>query len=218
MANAHDLLMAQRAAMMGGKALPYDAEVEYLESHGTEYIDTGIIATQNTIVKSDCTLLMMNDAYSAMWGARKGSRDNDFQVYYNNGNVGGNPSSIVLRTGNNQKLINGSDFGISSGGLLGVRLEISCGSGWIKVNDHQFTTPEFQFTSPHSLCLFCEYTLGAARNFGSFRYYGWSASGDVNADFIPVRVGTVGYMYDRVSGQLFRNAGTGAFVIGPDKT
>ena len=40
-------------------------------------------------------------------------------------------------------------------------------------------------------------------------------------DFIPVRVGSganaVGYMYDRVSGQLFGNAGTGAFVIGPDK-
>ena len=27
-----------------------------------------------------------------------------------------------------------------------------------------------------------------------------------------------GAMYDRVSGQLFRNAGTGALVIGPDKT
>lgn len=27
-----------------------------------------------------------------------------------------------------------------------------------------------------------------------------------------------GAMYDRVSGQLFRNAGTGAFTIGPDKS
>ena len=34
--------------------------------------------------------------------------------------------------------------------------------------------------------------------------------------FIPVRVGTVGYMYDRVSGQLFGNQGTGDFVLGPD--
>ena len=43
-------------------------------------------------------------------------------------------------------------------------------------------------------------------------------SGAIVCDFIPVRVGTVGYMYDRVSGQLFSNQGTGAFVIGPDKT
>ena len=42
-------------------------------------------------------------------------------------------------------------------------------------------------------------------------------------DFIPVRFTnengvSEGAMYDRVSGQLFRNAGTGAFIIGPDKT
>jgi hypothetical protein len=37
-------------------------------------------------------------------------------------------------------------------------------------------------------------------------------------DFIPVRIGTTGYMYDKVSGQLFGNAGTGSFILGPDKT
>lgn len=41
-------------------------------------------------------------------------------------------------------------------------------------------------------------------------------------DFIAVRFTnesgvSEGAMYDRVSGQLFRNAGTGAFIIGPDK-
>jgi hypothetical protein len=35
-------------------------------------------------------------------------------------------------------------------------------------------------------------------------------------DLIPVRKGNVGYMYDRVSGQLFGNQGTGEFVLGPD--
>ena len=33
---------------------------------------------------------------------------------------------------------------------------------------------------------------------------------------IPVRKGDVGYMYDKVSGKLFSNAGTGAFILGPD--
>ena len=47
---------------------------------------------------------------------------------------------------------------------------------------------------------------------------GVSADGTLVRDFIPVRVGDVGYMYDRVSGQLFGNAGTGEFIIGPDKT
>ena len=35
-------------------------------------------------------------------------------------------------------------------------------------------------------------------------------------NFIPVRVGQVGYMYDTVSGQLFGNDGTGDFILGPD--
>ena len=36
-------------------------------------------------------------------------------------------------------------------------------------------------------------------------------------DLIPVRKNGVGYMYDRVSGQLLGNSGTGDFVLGPDK-
>jgi hypothetical protein len=35
-------------------------------------------------------------------------------------------------------------------------------------------------------------------------------------DLLPVRCGTVGYMYDRVSGTLFGNDGTGGFVVGAD--
>ena len=37
-------------------------------------------------------------------------------------------------------------------------------------------------------------------------------------DFIPVRVGRAGYMFDRVSGEYlpFGNVGTGAFILGPD--
>lgn len=35
-------------------------------------------------------------------------------------------------------------------------------------------------------------------------------------DLIPVRVGNVGYMYDRVSRKLFGNTGTGDFAIGDD--
>ena len=41
--------------------------------------------------------------------------------------------------------------------------------------------------------------------------------GSLVRDYIPVRVGQVGYMYDKVSGQLFGNSGTGDFVLGPDK-
>ena len=53
------------------------------------------------------------------------------------------------------------------------------------------------------------------------RIYSFKIVNEMNeyvADFIPVRKDGVGYIYDRVSGELFGNQGTGAFIIGPDKT
>lgn len=43
-----------------------------------------------------------------------------------------------------------------------------------------------------------------------------SKGSEIVRDFIPVRIGTTGYMYDKVSRQLFANAGTGRFVLGND--
>jgi hypothetical protein len=45
-----------------------------------------------------------------------------------------------------------------------------------------------------------------------------TVGGSLVRDYIPVRVGTTGYMYDRVSGNLFGNSGTGSFVLGNDVT
>ena len=43
-------------------------------------------------------------------------------------------------------------------------------------------------------------------------------SGTLILDLIPVRVGTIGYMYDKISGTLFGNVGTDPFVLGSDVT
>lgn len=43
-----------------------------------------------------------------------------------------------------------------------------------------------------------------------------SKNGKILRDFEPVRVDNVGYMYDKVSGQLFGSIGTGQFILGTD--
>ena len=49
------------------------------------------------------------------------------------------------------------------------------------------------------------------------RIYSFSGiSNNSPIDLMPVRVGEIGYMYDRVSGELFGNMGTGEFILGPD--
>jgi hypothetical protein len=77
------------------------------------------------------------------------------------------------------------------------------------------TIPLLTFTSTETTILF---TDRANLGFGGAIYYFkiWDESGKLVFDAIPVRVGDVGYMYDKVSGQLFGNAGKGAFVLGSD--
>lgn len=59
---------------------------------------------------------------------------------------------------------------------------------------------------------------GAVVNPSANRLYGamFEKEGEIIRNFIPVRKGDVGYMYDLVSGQLFGNSGTGDFILGPD--
>ena len=61
---------------------------------------------------------------------------------------------------------------------------------------------------------------------GSYQYsngvrihsFKWYESETLVLDLIPVRVGTTGYMYDRVNGELFGNSGSGSFTLGNDIT
>ena len=39
---------------------------------------------------------------------------------------------------------------------------------------------------------------------------------EVVMDLIPVRKSSIGYMYDRISGELLGNNGTGSFALGPN--
>ena len=43
-----------------------------------------------------------------------------------------------------------------------------------------------------------------------------SDSTSIIRDFIPVRIDQIGYLYDKVTDQLFGNQGTGSFILGPD--
>ena len=68
-------LLNRRRYMGGAKGLPYDAEVEYLESTGTAYIDTGITPTLSYSVEMEFYLvspLSSESASATMFGALNG--------------------------------------------------------------------------------------------------------------------------------------------------
>ena len=183
------------------KQLPYDAEVEYLESTGTQWIDTGYTKSQCPYFSLDVQPLITN-VDSGMFGAyTDGYSVQQFQGRWRWFDGGWTLADIpvdITRTTNITKNANGwfvdGEITKTSSGLIGNLSLVLFGLN-IKGVQTGFKYP----TRVNRLSLF-------DKNFS------------LVADFIPIRKGNVGYMYDRVSRQLLGNQGTGDFVIGPDKT
>ena len=107
----------------------------------------------------------------------------------------------------NPREMNTYRFSQNAASLNGVTVNVNDGTTQIsQVNDR-------------NIGLFCRfpsdmYGISQARpKISSFK--AWK-SDVLIMDLIPVRVGTTGYMYDTVSGELFGNAGTEEFILGSD--
>ena len=202
------------------KILPYDAEVEWLESTGTQYIDTGIYAVNNIIVEGS----VITVDYTAIDTPRI-IIGTDFT---------GSGSTFVIRQPSsfekNSLMVmfggwwttNPRNASLDSGVVTTFRYDRE-GKIFV-VNGTIVDTPAPSDFSQHKILIGKTMKPGYSK-YPSLKtvhikiYIGY----DPVRDFIPVRFTnergeTEGAMYDKVSGQLYRNAGTGAFVIGPDKT
>lgn len=198
--------------------LPFDAEVEYLEggtvNGGVAFIDTGYTPNSSTRIEATAAPLT-GSSYSGRFGNRSrvtfGAYQNTAYVaqgdhYYPGAIVYGRFYSFINDIPN--RVVTVVDVGSKS---------TSAVSNW-----YPQLYPLYLFVSNVSPLssgviitghLIDQNSIGGMR-ISSCRIY------DNNVlvrDYISVRKGTVGYMYDRVSGQLFGNVGTGAFDVGPDK-
>ena len=202
------MLGARTAAWAkSGKRLPYDAEVEYLESTGTQYISTMLIPTRVHVGLKPIgpaspyyasAYFGVNNNGSRTTGLVGETKDTLEAVDYNRNIVEfsalwGEFHSVcfdrdtVSVDGETKALV--TDFSKTESGIKSFGL---------------FDFPQRRTDSnPKSAISYCKM---------------WDIEDNLMADFIPVRVGDVGYMFDRVSGELLGNNGTGSFIVGPDKT
>ena len=182
---------------------PYDAEIEYLQSTGTQYINTNIfINTSNFEVGYNILGNQLKWGYTHQ-GSGGGTwiwvePNTAFFGNFNNGRV-------TIASDNNENIIKY----ISQSGIT--------------VNNN-FYSKSFQLGSD-SISSIPLYFFGGydfkykAIDYGSIKLKSFylKNNGELVLDMIPVRVGQVGYMYDKVSGELFGNAGSGDFILGADK-
>lgn len=203
----------------GGSTLPYDAEVEYLQSDGTAYINTGITPSLSNRVR--CRFQFSRDASNTdsngtIFGVLDGWKVNTFMFTYNTYSSSGYNS-----WGNKTTTISSSLITLDTWHILTFEynhtLIDSFTSSLVSSPTGQPTKPMYVFCANYGgVSSTGIFGYGAEKKISWFRMY--SSDTTMVLDLIPVRVGQVGYMYDRVSKTLFGNAGTGSFTLGNDVT
>lgn len=216
------MIVAAHQTMMGpqGAPLPYDAEVEYLECANTSsIIDTGISCSPNLSFEIDASFVYAPSANHWAFGARASRYSQNCAMLSYTANTyaktrwayGDSGADVESQT----VFCDGSRHAYSN--TADKQVLVCSGIGSIA------STSTSQFSSGIHFGLFSAYSPNRDSSYSGDRIYGakFYESGVLAFDGIPVRVGSgssaVGYLYDRVSGTLFGNAGTGAFTIGPDK-
>lgn len=215
-------LIAARDTMImgrGDKSLPYDAEVEYLEGTGTQWIDTGIHGAANQVVEcrfaATKPVSETGSIESFPFLARRGGRRMATVVrvgeYWGFGAMTALYSTMQADTSwHTVRLCSATEN-------QSVMLDGNIVHEWsVSDSDETYQTiPLFAGVS----------TEWPPSNIGQGKIASFTVS-DVLTGRLLISLSAVrftneqgvseGAIYDRVSGQLFRNQGTGAFTIGPD--
>ena len=200
------MLGARTAAWAkSGAPLPYDAEVEYLESTGTQFIDTGAIIKYSDVAEA----VASSNNRGSIFGYANFQKQQRFNV------TGGSGKFSYAYLGQSN-----TSFGntITS---YDTKYKFALGDGKFIIDGTIVGTKEYtDETLDGSLVLFARKIYAQIDDYLVGKIYSFSVkrNGVKIFDYIPVRVGTVGYMYDRVSGEFVGNLGTGDLVVGPDKT
>lgn len=194
--------------------LPYDAEVEYLQSTGTQWIDLGIAFSSDAGLEIQAAFTVKTtDIYPILIG---GLSDIDwsgdyFALYEDSGYVAlEDLAGAEVSEGD----IDGADFiaqmNFNNSGVFMLAVD---GYSPTQSSGHSVDVSSniclFGATIPNNNVV----NLAQAKVYAAKITKGTS----VVRDIIPVRKDGVGYMYDRISGQLLGKSGTGDFIIGPDK-
>jgi hypothetical protein len=196
---------------IGGREIIYDAEIEYLESTGTQYIqlDCNVTKTNKfTVGGVIIPIYTSNKGDYAVFGAKPWTQYiGAFYSKNNNNNI--TYSSIIGGLGS------AGGVGGGWGGTVGTEVSF------------ELSTTEKVINGVHTAI-----SRPLTNNITEFRIFGGyrdnqrypikikslyiKKENEILYDFIPVRIGNVGYLYDKVSNKLFGNDGTGTFVLGQD--
>ena len=188
--------------------LPYGyTEVEYLQSTGTQYIDTGLAST--TGFRGVATLEVTANETAILFGTQltPGATTSNKNMLFTNGGK--------FKLGCTTLEYVGSSFSINTKYNVDFSTESSC---YLKVDGTtSISETNTDDRSVGNINIFCGTKSGEIGYFAKMKLYCFKMyiSNTLVRDFIPVLDNNnVPCMYDKVTGTTFYNAGTGDFVAG----
>ena len=179
------------------------AQLEYIQSSGTQYIDTGFKPNQNTRFVADVEIVSVQNAQ--LFGARIASANSAFNML------------VSSKTGGRD------DYGTTV-------LNFTTTSERWKIDKNKNITTVNDVSVSHGVETFqttCSIFINAVNNNGTpmstttasakWRTVQIYNNGVLSRNFIPCKnpSGVVG-LYDLVNNQFYQNAGTGSFVAGAE--
>ena len=181
-------------------------ELEYIQSSGTQYVDTGFKPNNNSRVVLDFEPTASYSSIVGIFGtrdAKSGTAANMF-VFWNNGtntfrtDYFGTQKTMTVSTILARQTVD-KDKNVTTIGSVSVSNTVSTGQ------------------CSNNLYLFCTNNAGTAQYFAKLKLYSCQIydNGTLIRDYIPAKLddGTVG-LYDKLNGLLYINAGTGTFISG----
>ena len=188
------------------RSLPYDAEVEYIFGDHVACIELGVGMTQSSTLTID----------AAFGTDALGSR---LDTLFSNG---GDGTIIRYRGANTVDSLFGAHKGWNSVSAIDAQarhvFKVDDDGFYVDGNRSSWPNDYHGSYSSGNLVLFAYSRSSTARRSAALVYgLKISDNGEDIIDLVPVRVGNVGYMYDKVSGNLLGNEGDGMIGVGPDK-
>ena len=188
----------------------YARQVEYIQSTGTQYIDTGVYPHSDKIVYELAWLQTAYENDKVIFGGvisspalhRNCLATINERTYLDMGTSDHLLSSVPVTVNslNTVKII------LNNGSLTEIHNGIEYNATYNGFVQSELTIPLFAYHSNKGYSYFTEFT----------RLYYWKMTDDDSLvrDFIPVvDWDGVACLYDKVSGELFYNQGTGSFLV-----
>lgn len=183
--------------------------IEYIQSSGTQYIDSNFIpkATTRTIMKAEP---MAWSAWSAFFGTRNTSSPTASQAY-----IAAIPAATLYRSD-----YFGSSLTAETPTVMQIT-NIDKNKNICSFNNIIITNTSSTVNATTNMFLLALNDVGTAKYFLSAKLYSCQIydGNTLVRDFIPIKTTTNIYgLWDKVNKVFYKNAGTGAFTGGPAVT